>query len=108
MKLTLQMMPKMCRWVEHDPLEIWESVNQCLDKALEAARSKVGDVKVVALGITNQRETTLVWDRTTGRLSYRTSLFVAVPILMRACVSWLCFTADFRTFHACVRRQAVA
>ncbi|KAK9907548.1 hypothetical protein WJX75_005787 [Coccomyxa subellipsoidea] len=54
-------------WVEHDPLEIWESVNQCLDKALEAARSKVGDVKVVALGITNQRETTLVWDRTTGK-----------------------------------------
>ncbi len=55
------------RWVEHDPLEIWRTVLECLDKALEAARSKVGPVKVVALGITNQRETTLVWDRTTGK-----------------------------------------
>ncbi len=55
------------RWCEHDPLEIWESVRACIDGALEAAREAVGEVRVVALGLTNQRETTLVWDRVTGR-----------------------------------------
>ncbi len=39
----------------------------CIDGALEAAREAVGRVRVVALGLTNQRETTLVWDRATGR-----------------------------------------
>ncbi len=56
------------RWVEHDPLEIWQSVLVCLEEAVKAAKSKVGNVNIVAVGITNQRETTLVWDRTTGRL----------------------------------------
>ncbi len=62
-KLTL----RAGRWVEHDPLEIWQSVLVCLEKAVKAAKTKVGDIKVVAVGITNQRETTLVWDRTTGK-----------------------------------------
>lgn len=50
--------------VEHDPKEIWETQ---LWAAQEALRQAGADPKeVVALGITNQRETTLVWDRTTG------------------------------------------
>lgn len=48
-------------WVEHDPLEIWESVTATID-ALSAKYLK----KVVAVGITNQRETTVVWDRKSG------------------------------------------
>ena len=58
------------RWCEHDPLEIWESVRQCLEGALSAASAAVGDLRVAALGVTNQRETTLTWDRATGRPLY--------------------------------------
>lgn len=55
-------------WVEHDPLEIWES-------QLAAARSALADAQLVAsdiaaVGITNQRETTLVWDRASGEPIY--------------------------------------
>ena len=56
-----------CRWCEHDPLEIWDSVLHSVEGALAAARAAVGDVRVVALGLTNQRETTLAWDRDSGR-----------------------------------------
>jgi len=49
-------------WVEHDPNEIWERCSAVLDEAVAAA----GPGEIVALGITNQRETTVVWDRTTG------------------------------------------
>ncbi|CAL8463146.1 g2680 [Coccomyxa elongata] len=59
-------------WVEHDPLEIWQSVLVCLEKAVKAAKTRVGDIKVVAVGITNQRETTIVWDRTTGKPLHNT------------------------------------
>ncbi len=50
-------------WVEHDPEEIWNSVIAVTRRALDDA---VGG-RVVGLGITNQRETTLVWDRETGK-----------------------------------------
>ncbi|HEY0482840.1 MAG TPA: glycerol kinase GlpK, partial [Kofleriaceae bacterium] len=50
-------------WVEHDPEDIWASV--CA--ALQAALSGIDPQSVAAIGITNQRETTLVWDRKTGR-----------------------------------------
>ncbi len=50
-------------WVEHDPEEIWSTQ---ISVAAEAI-SKVPGVEVAAIGITNQRETTLVWDRKTGR-----------------------------------------
>ena len=51
-------------WVEHDPAEIWESQKQA---ALEAAASLgAGAEQIAAIGITNQRETTLVWDAATG------------------------------------------
>src|SRR5205823_3913752 len=52
-------------WVEHDPQEIWESQLAVAREALAKARLSVGDV--AAIGITNQRETTVVWDRRTGK-----------------------------------------
>jgi glycerol kinase len=51
-------------WVEHDPVEIWTNVAQVVSDALSQAGVNAGDV--AALGITNQRETTVVWDRATG------------------------------------------
>ena len=52
-------------WVEHDPEEIWSSQIEVARQALEQARLKAGDV--AAVGITNQRETTVLWDRRTGQ-----------------------------------------
>jgi glycerol kinase len=51
-------------WVEHDVEEIWKSVEDAVSAALEA--SKVPATSIAAIGITNQRETTVVWDRATG------------------------------------------
>jgi glycerol kinase len=51
-------------WVEHDPEEIWRNVEFVVARALAEARLEASDL--VALGIANQRETTLVWDRETG------------------------------------------
>jgi glycerol kinase len=51
-------------WVEHDAKEIWARSQEVLDEALEQAGGNKEDV--AALGITNQRETALVWDRNTG------------------------------------------
>ncbi len=59
-----QIMPR-AGWVEHDPIEIWERTSSVLRDALRAADLQSGDL--AALGITNQRETTVVWNRTTGR-----------------------------------------
>jgi glycerol kinase len=52
-------------WVEHDPVAIWESQLQVAYQALAAKNLQAGDI--AAIGITNQRETTLVWDRATGQ-----------------------------------------
>jgi glycerol kinase len=51
-------------WVEHDANEIWARSQEVLDEALEQAGGNRDDI--AALGITNQRETTVVWDRNTG------------------------------------------
>jgi glycerol kinase len=56
-------------WVEHDGEEIWRSVLGAVRGALRAGRASPADV--VAIGITNQRETTLLWDRRTGRPVHR-------------------------------------
>jgi glycerol kinase len=56
-------------WVEHDGEEIWASVREVVPRALEAARVGGGDL--AALGLTNQRETVLLWDRDTGTLAAR-------------------------------------
>jgi len=55
-------------WVEHDPQEIWAS--QVATAAEAMARSGIGAEAVAAVGITNQRETTLVWERDTGKPVY--------------------------------------
>ena len=52
-------------WVEHDPLEIWETQAGVAALALREAGLRAADI--AALGITNQRETTVVWERATGR-----------------------------------------
>ncbi len=55
-------------WVEHDPLEIYSSQYSVLMEAL--AKSDIDPAEVAAIGITNQRETTIVWDVATGRPVY--------------------------------------
>jgi glycerol kinase len=55
-------------WVEHDPREIWSSQYGVLNEAM--ARSGVRADEVAAIGITNQRETTVVWDKNTGEPVY--------------------------------------
>jgi len=52
-------------WVEHDPLEIWRTQRDVAAQALSAAGLGASDV--AAIGITNQRETTVLWERATGR-----------------------------------------
>ena len=51
-------------WVEHDPEEIWQSVVDTCNSAI--ANAGLAATDIAAIGITNQRETTLVWDRKTG------------------------------------------
>ncbi|HWP41288.1 MAG TPA: glycerol kinase GlpK, partial [Tepidisphaeraceae bacterium] len=52
-------------WVEHDPMEIWHRTQEVIEQAIQAAGARPGEI--AAVGIANQRETTVVWDRTTGR-----------------------------------------
>ena len=51
-------------WVEHDPAEVWTRSQEVIAGALETAGVAASDL--AAIGITNQRETTVVWDRSTG------------------------------------------
>ena len=74
-------------WVEHDPAEIWETQRKTARAAL--AQTGVAATEVAALGITNQRETTVVWDRATGEPIHRA-------------VVW----QDRRTADACARLAA--
>lgn len=55
-------------WVEHNPLEIWQRVQEVIREAVARGGIQPGDI--AAVGITNQRETTLVWDRRTGAPFY--------------------------------------
>ena len=52
-------------WVEHNPVEIWERTSAVLQSALNKVNLQPSDL--AALGITNQRETAVVWDKRTGR-----------------------------------------
>ena len=52
-------------WVEHDPLDLWSTTAATCRAAVE--RAGVGTDKIAAIGITNQRETIVVWDKTTGK-----------------------------------------
>ena len=69
-------------WVEHDPYEIWTNVQEVVAGALDEAGLRVSDL--AALGITNQRETTVLWDRVTGE-----------PV--HHAINW----QDMRTDHLC-------
>ena len=55
-------------WVEHDAIEIWENVRSVTAAALAKADLRPNDI--AAVGITNQRETAVVWDRATGKPIY--------------------------------------
>ncbi len=58
-------------WVEHDPEEIWNNTSIVVTKALEQAGAEVKDI--ASIGLTNQRETIIVWNRNTGK-SYGNAL----------------------------------
>ncbi|WP_288833155.1 glycerol kinase GlpK [uncultured Corynebacterium sp.] len=62
-----QIMPRQ-GWVEHDPMEIWRNTRRAIAEAL--AQKDITEGDIAALGITNQRETAVVWDRETGKPAY--------------------------------------
>src|SRR5689334_14267874 len=62
-----QILPR-AGWVEHDPVEIWERTTSVVQTALNRASLAASDL--AALGITNQRETAVVWNSRTGRPYY--------------------------------------
>jgi glycerol kinase len=55
-------------WVEHNPREYWQTVQDCTREVLKKGRAKAAEI--AAIGITNQRETTILWDRETGEPVY--------------------------------------
>src|SRR4030042_436656 len=55
-------------WVEHDPLEIWGSVRDCMAQAMREGRVQPGEIQ--GIGITHQRESTILWERDSGRPLY--------------------------------------
>ncbi len=55
-------------WVEHDPLEIWQRTQEVIHEVLSTAGVRAGEI--ISIGVTNQRETTLVWDRISGMPYY--------------------------------------
>ena len=56
-------------WVEHNPEEIWNTTKKVLKDVIAKAKKLRG--KVLAIGITNQRETTVLWDKKTGKTVYK-------------------------------------
>jgi glycerol kinase len=55
-------------WVEHDPIEIWQCTLEVIQEVLATGNIKPGEI--AAIGVTNQRETTVVWDQNTGKPYY--------------------------------------
>ena len=55
-------------WVEHNPEEIWSTTQIVLKKVIQKSKSLKG--KILTIGITNQRETTILWDKHTGKAVY--------------------------------------
>lgn len=64
---TTQIFPQ-SGWVEHDALQIWTNTRECVEQA--AVKAKLSLTDISAIGITNQRETTVIWDRATGKPIY--------------------------------------
>ncbi|XP_023227686.1 glycerol kinase-like [Centruroides sculpturatus] len=66
-------------WVEQDPLEILSSVNICIEKAFDNLKNlNVSPTDVKAIGVTNQRETTIVWDKRTGLPLYNAIVWLDI------------------------------
>ncbi|MGL5125034.1 MAG: glycerol kinase GlpK [Fusobacteriaceae bacterium] len=74
-------------WVEHDPMEIWASQSGVLAEVI--AQSGISNHDIIGIGITNQRETTIVWDKNTGKPVYNA-------------IVWQCR----RTAHICDKLKA--
>ena len=55
-------------WVEHSPDEIWKTSLKVLKNVIKKSKALKG--KILTIGITNQRETTILWDKTTGKAVY--------------------------------------
>lgn len=62
-----QIYPK-AGWVEHDPMEIWATQSSTLVEVL--AKADISSDQIAGIGITNQRETTIVWEKETGKPIY--------------------------------------
>ena len=56
-------------WVEHNPEEIWKTTKKTLKKVIDKVKDFRG--RVLAIGITNQRETTVLWDKKTGKAVFK-------------------------------------
>ena len=56
-------------WVEHDPEEIWKTTIKTLKEVIKKTKKLRGEV--LTIGITNQRETTVLWDKKTGKTIYK-------------------------------------
>jgi glycerol kinase len=69
-------------WVEHDPEVIWNSVTSVTGSAMKKAGVAAADIS--AIGVTNQRETTLIWDRDTGECVYNAIVWQDRRTLPRA------------------------
>ena len=65
-------------WVEHDANEIWSTQIEVAQRAMANIGATAADI--AAIGITNQRETTIVWDRKTGEPARRAFLKVMLPV----------------------------
>jgi glycerol kinase len=58
-------------WVEQNPMEILDAVHECLNQTVENLKQlSINPADIVAVGITNQRETTILWDTQTGKPLY--------------------------------------
>ena len=66
-------------WVEHDPFDILSSVTNCINTVMQ----KFDAAQLAAIGITNQRETTVVWDKLTGK-----PLYNAIGVDTTLCYYW--------------------
>lgn len=66
-------------WVEQDPMDILQAVRECIIKTTDNLRKlDIDPGDIVAVGITNQRETTILWDRTTGKPLYNAILWLDI------------------------------
>jgi len=62
-----QIFPK-AGWVEHDPIEIWNNTKKVINTTIKKAN--ISEEQIAAIGITNQRETTVIWNKNTGKPYY--------------------------------------